>query len=229
MREIFVRFAFLLSGLIHFAGGGHAAESNKNGGVLGKPPRELTLRYHPPVTTWMTEALPVGNGSFGGMIFGGTQTEPIQVNVDSLWTGDDIKDMGSYQNPGDFHVEFGPAHATGGADYYRGLDIAQSIHTVRCTTGDVAFAREAFFKTNKTEETAKRSLNSNATAKMAKQKRHRVFPFPDLLPGVFSALSGKQIHSIRKYDEELESKEKIECMLFPSMTFTGNGNQCHAS
>lgn len=32
-------------------------------------------------------ALPVGNGSLGAMIFGGTQLERIQLNVESLWSG----------------------------------------------------------------------------------------------------------------------------------------------
>jgi alpha-L-fucosidase 2 len=33
------------------------------------------------------EALPIGNGSLGGMIFGGVKTENIQLNEDTLWYG----------------------------------------------------------------------------------------------------------------------------------------------
>lgn len=34
-----------------------------------------------------TEALPIGNGQLGGMVFGGTQKDKIQLNEDSLWYG----------------------------------------------------------------------------------------------------------------------------------------------
>lgn len=33
------------------------------------------------------EALPIGNGFLGAMVFGKTGTERIQVNEDSVWTG----------------------------------------------------------------------------------------------------------------------------------------------
>jgi alpha-L-fucosidase 2 len=33
------------------------------------------------------EALPIGNGSLGGMVFGGVKTENIQLNEDTLWYG----------------------------------------------------------------------------------------------------------------------------------------------
>ena len=39
-----------------------------------KPPDELTLWYAQPAAKWL-EALPIGNGSLGGMIFGGTTNE----------------------------------------------------------------------------------------------------------------------------------------------------------
>ncbi|MGC9342630.1 MAG: glycoside hydrolase family 95 protein, partial [Bacteroidales bacterium] len=48
--------------------------------------RELSLWYNQPAQTW-TEALPVGNGRLGAMVFGGTETERIQLNEESLWTG----------------------------------------------------------------------------------------------------------------------------------------------
>ena len=34
-----------------------------------------------------TSALPIGNGRLGGMVFGGSRTEKIQLNEDTLWTG----------------------------------------------------------------------------------------------------------------------------------------------
>jgi alpha-L-fucosidase 2 len=46
----------------------------------------LTLWYRRPAKTW-TEALPVGNGNLGAMVFGGIEHERIQLNEHSLWSG----------------------------------------------------------------------------------------------------------------------------------------------
>lgn len=44
------------------------------------------LWYRQPATTW-TEALPVGNGRLGAMVFGGTAQERLQLNEATLWAG----------------------------------------------------------------------------------------------------------------------------------------------
>ena len=44
------------------------------------------LWYDTPAKIWL-EALPVGNGRLGAMYFGGTQTDEIQLNEDSFWSG----------------------------------------------------------------------------------------------------------------------------------------------
>lgn len=44
------------------------------------------LRYDKPAANW-NEALPVGNGALGAMIFGHTDIELIQLNEETLWTG----------------------------------------------------------------------------------------------------------------------------------------------
>ncbi len=48
--------------------------------------RRLSLWYDEPAAQW-TEALPVGNGRLGAMVFGGTAVERIQLNEESLWAG----------------------------------------------------------------------------------------------------------------------------------------------
>jgi len=48
---------------------------------------ELKLWYSAPATDWMKEALPIGNGYMGAMIFGGAQREQIQFSEGSLWEG----------------------------------------------------------------------------------------------------------------------------------------------
>jgi alpha-L-fucosidase 2 len=52
--------------------------------VAGSP--ETTLWYERPARNW-NEALPIGNGRLGAMIFGGVDNERIQLNEDSLWSG----------------------------------------------------------------------------------------------------------------------------------------------
>jgi alpha-L-fucosidase 2 len=47
---------------------------------------ELKLWYGQPAKQWV-EALPVGNGRMGAMVFGGPAEERIQFNEDTLWTG----------------------------------------------------------------------------------------------------------------------------------------------
>lgn len=46
----------------------------------------MKLQYNKPAQTW-TEALPVGNGRLGAMVFGGVDLEHIQLNEDTLWSG----------------------------------------------------------------------------------------------------------------------------------------------
>jgi len=46
----------------------------------------LVLWYTEPAGQWI-EALPVGNGRLGGMIYGGVSEEHIQFNEDSVWAG----------------------------------------------------------------------------------------------------------------------------------------------
>ena len=44
------------------------------------------LWYDKPASIWL-EALPIGNGRLGGMIYGGTKIDQIQLNEDSFWSG----------------------------------------------------------------------------------------------------------------------------------------------
>jgi alpha-L-fucosidase 2 len=46
----------------------------------------LTLWYRQPAKEWV-EALPLGNGRLGAMLFGGVEKERLQLNEDTLWGG----------------------------------------------------------------------------------------------------------------------------------------------
>jgi len=83
-------------------------ESGRNG--------QLALRYEQPAKDWMTEALPIGNGRLGAMLFGGVELERIQFNEISLWTGDE-QDTGAYQNFGNIYIDMGGVSVTEGENH----------------------------------------------------------------------------------------------------------------
>lgn len=64
------------------AGVGEAAADSSD--VSGQP---LVLWYATPATDWEREALPIGNGALGAMIFGTLASERLQFNEKTLWTG----------------------------------------------------------------------------------------------------------------------------------------------
>src|SRR5688500_15551410 len=47
---------------------------------------DLRLWYNQPARNW-NEALPVGNGRLGAMVFGKVDEELIQLNEETLWSG----------------------------------------------------------------------------------------------------------------------------------------------
>jgi alpha-L-fucosidase 2 len=49
--------------------------------------RADVLWYRQPAATW-NEALPLGNGRLGAMVFGGLDAERIQLNEDTIWAGE---------------------------------------------------------------------------------------------------------------------------------------------
>ena len=56
---------------------------------------DLKIWFNRPAESW-NDALPVGNGRLGAMIFGGIETERIELNEESVWTGQERWDA----NPG---------------------------------------------------------------------------------------------------------------------------------
>ncbi|MCB0630366.1 MAG: glycoside hydrolase family 95 protein [Saprospiraceae bacterium] len=53
---------------------------------LELPAQDLIFHYNEPAQKW-TEALPLGNGRLGAMVYGGVNDEIIQFNEETLWTG----------------------------------------------------------------------------------------------------------------------------------------------
>ncbi|MCX7047838.1 MAG: glycoside hydrolase family 95 protein [Candidatus Sumerlaeota bacterium] len=109
--------------------------------------QDLTLWYSKPAQKWSAEALPLGNGRMGGMVFGAPARDRIQFNEDSLWTGDenpsgDYKKMGAYQAFGDVFIDL-PSHATA-EQYRRELNIGEAVARTTYQSGGVKYQREYF-------------------------------------------------------------------------------------
>jgi len=128
-------------------------------------PRETdaagVLRYDRPAVKWDREALPLGNGRLGAMLFGGVAKDRVQFNESSLWSGDAnptggytykqdaTNSFGCYRNFGDIEILFDtPTNAAGKpaqpTRYIRELDLATGLHTVAFEIGDTGQTREAF-------------------------------------------------------------------------------------
>ena len=103
-------------------------------------PANRVLWYEKPARNWEKEALPLGNGRLGCMVFGGTEKEHIQFNEDSLWVGDE-KDTGAYQTFGDLYIEM--AHRDPNS-YRRELDIRTAIHSITYKSGGINYTRQYF-------------------------------------------------------------------------------------
>jgi alpha-L-fucosidase 2 len=104
------------------------------------PGQRLALHYRQPAEDWQSQALPIGNGRLGAMIFGDARREHLQLNEISLWTGDE-KDTGSHQNLADLFFEL--AHGAG-QSYRRRLDIDSAVHTIHYIADGIGYARECF-------------------------------------------------------------------------------------
>ena len=143
-------------------------------GTTGSPARssgdkaDLKLWYDREANKWMSEALPIGNGHMGAMLFGGVAAERVQFNEESLWVGDE-DDTGAYQNFGELRLDFdgeagigtvtNPSQHDSSADivlgdfatpdpsvhhYRRELDLNSAVQRVTYERNGVHYMREAF-------------------------------------------------------------------------------------
>lgn len=100
----------------------------------------LKAVYNQPAENWEEEALPIGNGFIGAMIFGGVESEKIQVNEKTIWSGGPGEDVN--YNGGHIHssesakkalqdfrkklqqnmTEFSKSHGGGTLENYPGID-----------------------------------------------------------------------------------------------------------
>jgi alpha-L-fucosidase 2 len=105
----------------------------------------LVLWFQQPAARAMYEALAIGNGHIGGLVFGGPAKERICVNENSLWTGDEnpsgnYDTMGSYQVLGNIFINV--PDQTNVSNYRRELDLGQALAHVDYECKGVKFHRE---------------------------------------------------------------------------------------
>jgi alpha-L-fucosidase 2 len=110
-------------------------------GSAPAPVNRYTLWYRTPATDWMRQALPIGNGQFGAMIFGGIKQDEIQFNDKTLWEGNTTT-YGAYQNFGSVFIN--NLDISTASDYIRTLDIENALATVEYSTNGVRYKREYF-------------------------------------------------------------------------------------
>jgi len=82
MKSRLQTFCFLSIGLALAVTG----RSQMPATAMPRQESKLVLWYKQPAKEWI-EALPVGNGRLGAMVFGGITKEQIQLNEDTIWSG----------------------------------------------------------------------------------------------------------------------------------------------
>ena len=94
-RDFVVQSAALASMLV---GGKLPFGAQVTLGAQQSPASAIAMWYRRPASQWV-EALPIGNGRLGAMVFGGIERERLQLNDGTLWSG----------GPSDWNNPKGPA------------------------------------------------------------------------------------------------------------------------
>jgi alpha-L-fucosidase 2 len=107
-------------------------------GKAPAPEEKWSLWYRQPASLWMRDALPIGNGQFGAMLFGGVRADSLQFNDKTLWSGT-RSTYGNYQNFGWLKIW---SDSIGSVTYYRrSLSLEDATSVVSFSSGDVDYRR----------------------------------------------------------------------------------------
>jgi alpha-L-fucosidase 2 len=119
--------------------GSHKYLHAQNNAVAKTQINNQQLWLKQPAKVWL-EALPLGNGTLGAMVYGGTETDRVQFNENSLVTG--TTDMvGFYQPFGNLYIKTGHQEVS---NYKRSLDLNDAVHTISYQHKGIGFKREYF-------------------------------------------------------------------------------------
>ena len=179
--------------------------------------------YPQPAEDWETEALPIGNGRLGCMVFGGVDRERIQFNEDSLWIGDET-DTGSYQAFGDVNVEMDHPDP---ADYRRTLDLRRAMHSISYSSGGIQYSREYFASRPDQvlvfDFTADRPGAYSATISLTDMHEAAVTASDDTLAAVGDLAGYTYENAARPYDIVLDYESRVR-VIPRGGTLTADGN-----
>lgn len=108
---------------------------------ISAPEEPLSLWYQQPAANWVTQALPIGGGDFGAMIFGGVVQDRIQFNHKTLWKGSSrTGDLGSYLSFGDLYII--NKNREDVTNYQRSLNLKEAVVSVDYTQNGVDYRKE---------------------------------------------------------------------------------------
>ncbi|WP_430931202.1 glycosyl hydrolase family 95 catalytic domain-containing protein [Saccharicrinis sp. 156] len=116
-------------------------------GNADRKTKNVRLWYNEPApnnnTGWVNASIPMGNGYMGVNVFGGTETDRIQITENSLYDwGEDrgLKRRG-LNNFAEVFIDFGHHNIT---DYKRELDLNEGVSFVAYKQDGVEYTREYF-------------------------------------------------------------------------------------
>ncbi|MCH5211084.1 MAG: glycoside hydrolase family 95 protein [Oscillospiraceae bacterium] len=109
---------------------------------------------------WEQEALPIGNGYMGGMLFGLPDKDQIQINEETFWAAgyrgtqtavnnntvnpNMSEGINGYMSVGNIFVDFDMPKGAAVNNYYRDLNLDESVAHVRYEYDGVTYNREYF-------------------------------------------------------------------------------------
>ncbi|MGC3978221.1 MAG: glycoside hydrolase family 95 protein [Paludibacteraceae bacterium] len=140
-RTILLFLVFFANAVLYVASAQNTVSEPELSGNALPPKSRFSLWYKQPAKDWMKQALPIGNGQFGGMIFGGVCKDEVQFNDKTLWTGS-ASIYGSYQNFGSVNIESTDIRSV--TDYRRELDLENAVAKVSFKVKNVVYTREYF-------------------------------------------------------------------------------------
>jgi alpha-L-fucosidase 2 len=111
-------------------------------GTTTPPDGVDSVWFNRPALGWENEAMPIGNGFVGGMVFGGVAKERIQFNEHSLWSGSEADgDTGAYQAFGNIFFDTDQTKADG---YCRELNLTNGLQRISYNSNGVRYQRDYF-------------------------------------------------------------------------------------
>lgn len=132
----------------------------KTGAYLASANGANNSIYARDAADWEQKALPIGNGYMGGMLFGLPDKDQIQINEETFWAAgyrgtqtpvssntvnpNMSEGINGYMSVGNIFVDFDMPDGAAVNNYYRDLNLDESVAHVRYEYDGVQYSREYF-------------------------------------------------------------------------------------